>query len=239
VQDTDLNFINITYLFKFPDGTEIHFPLTIDESTLTLVDHTPDHLPKWADLDYHKCRHCPLLSDQVSHCPLTVSLVPVVKEFMEILSYDSLILKVTTAERTVVQKTTAQRALSSFMGILIAFSGCPHTEYFKPMARFHLPLASEAETIYRCTSMYLLAQYFRMREFGNCDFSLKGLEEIYTNMQKVNTSLVERLRNASKADSYVNAIIMLDMYAKAMPLVIDDSLEEIRYLFAPYLKKAD
>jgi hypothetical protein len=30
----------------------------------------------------------------------------------------------------------------------------------KPMARFHLPLASEEETIYRATTMYLLAQYF-------------------------------------------------------------------------------
>jgi hypothetical protein len=29
---------------------------------------------------------------------------------------------------------------------------------------------------------------------------------------------------------------MLDTYAKAMPYVIDDSLEEIRYLFAPYLE---
>jgi hypothetical protein len=125
------------------------------------------------------------------------------------------------------------------MGILIACSGCPLTGYFKPMARFHLPLASEAETIYRCTSMYLLAQYFRLQQHGTCDFTMKGLEQIYNNMQKVNVSLVERLRNAGRADSYVNAIIILDAYAKTMPYVIDDSLKEIRHLFAPYLNNAD
>jgi hypothetical protein len=35
----------------------------------------------------------------------------------------------------------------------------------------------------------------------------------------------------------VNAVILLDMFAKSMPLAIDDSLEEIRYLFKPYLSR--
>ena len=118
----------------------------------------------------------------------------------------------------------------------MAVSGCPHTGFFKPMARFHLPLASEEETIYRSTSMYLLAQYFRFMETGVSDFSMKGLENIYKNIQIVNTSIVDRLRGASTTDSSVNAVIILDMYARIMPFVIEDSLKDIRHLFKPYLR---
>jgi hypothetical protein len=39
-------------------------------------------------------------------------------------------------------------------------------------------------------------------------------------------------------DSSVNAIIILNMYARIMPLAIEDSLEDIRYLFKPYLMES-
>jgi hypothetical protein len=124
------------------------------------------------------------------------------------------------------------------MGLVMATSGCPHTAFFKPMARFHLPLASEEETVYRATSMYLLAQYFLKKEGQNADLELKGLREIYHNMHTVNTAIAERLRGASETDSTVNAIVLLDMYALTLPYVIDESLEEIRHLFRPFLMKS-
>ncbi len=231
-----MSHFDITYLFKLSDTSEKVFSLTLDESTLDLVNTPEVEMPFWAELDYHKCPHCPLPSKTIPHCPLTASLVPVVQEFQAILSYQSTYLQVITKERIVSQETTAQRALGSFIGIIMACSGCPHTEFFKPMARFHLPLSSEEETIYRSTSMYLLAQYFRHQENNEVDFSLDGLDQIYTHLQTVNAYLVNRLRNASKADSYVNAIIMLDMFAQLLPYVIEDSLEEIRHLFSPFLK---
>lgn len=49
----------------------------------------------------------------------------------------------------------------------------------------------------------------------------------------------ERLRAASRTDASVNAIILLDTYAKAVPMVIDADLEELRPLFAPYLSPAE
>jgi hypothetical protein len=33
-------------------------------------------------------------------------------------------------------------------------------------------------------------------------------------------------------------VIILDMYARIMPLVIEDSLEDVRYLFKPYLMES-
>lgn len=225
----------LTYFFKLADDQEEVFRLELDGKTLELIGPGNESLPEWARLDFHKCPHCPLQSDTSPYCPLAASISGVVNQFRNIISYDEIFLQVETDERVVSQKTTAQRALGSFMGVVMAVSGCPHTGYFKPMARFHLPLASEEETIYRSTSMYLLAQYFKFREEGKADFSLKGLETIYKNIQIVNTFIVNRLRGASKTDSSVNAIIMLDIYARIMPYVIEDSLEEIRYLFAHYL----
>lgn len=209
--------------------------LEYDDQTIELVNDPTGAPPDWARLEYRRCSHCLLDSARFVHCPLAAAIAAVVHRFAGILSHDEIFLQVTSDERVVSQTTTAQRALSSFMGVVMAISGCPHTAFFKPMARFHLPLASEEETIYRSTSMYLLAQYFRARQGFEVDLSLTGLEKIYRDLQIVNTALVDRLREASKADSSANAVIILDMYARIMPYVIADKLEEIRHLFAEYL----
>jgi hypothetical protein len=209
--------------------------LEFDAQSIELVANTLDTPPDWALLEHCRCPHCSLDSGRHRYCPLAAAIAGVVHRFAGILSHDQIFLQVTSEERIVSQTTTAQRALSSFMGVVMAVSGCPHTAFFKPMARFHLPLASEEETIYRSTSMYLLAQYFRARQGFEVDLSLTGLEKIYRDLQIVNTALVDRLRKASKADSSANAVIMLDMYARIMPYVIADKLEDIRHLFAEYL----
>ena len=121
------------------------------------------------------------------------------------------------------------------LGLLNAVSGCPHLAYFRPMARFHLPLASREETIYRATSMYLLAQYFRSHNDQPPDFALHGLQEIYRNVQEVNASMVQRLRHATETDYMVNAVVFLDLYAMAVQQTIVDSLDGIRHWFFPYL----
>ncbi len=227
--------ITIKYCFKFADDTQEVFHLDLDPQNYELVGNVPDNLPHWTSLDFHQCPNCPLSSSTHPNCLLTLHLVNIVRLFDRILSYDEIHVEVITEERCISQRTTAQRGISSLMGIVIATSGCPHTVFFKPMARFHLPFASEEETLYRATSMYLLAQYFLQREGKKGDFELQGLKQIYDNMQLVNTAIAVRLRAASKTDASVNAIIMLDMYAKAIPYVIEESLEEIRYLFTPYL----
>jgi hypothetical protein len=161
--------------------------------------------------------------------------IDIVDRFDHILSYDQVRLEVVMDERTVSRSITAQKGLSSLVGILITSSGCPYTKYFKPMLRFHLPLSSEAETIYRAVSMYLLAQYFIIKEGKKADFDLHGLEKIYNNMHVINVAIAERLRVASKTDALVNAIILLDMFTGTIPSVIEESLDELRYLYTPYL----
>ena len=227
--------IPIQYIFTLADGSQEIFDLRLDDRTLDLLNEIPSELPSWTRLDFHQCPHCPLTVTGHPRCPLAIRLVNIVKGFHHLSSYDPIHVEVVTAERRVLLSTTAQRAIGSLMGLIIAVSGCPHTTFFRPMARFHLPLASEDETVFRATSTYLLAQYFLNNQGEKPDFELKGLKKIYANMQIINTTIAQRLRAATETDSSVNAIILLDLYAKAMPYVIREALEEIRRLFVPFL----
>jgi hypothetical protein len=231
-----MDVLEFKYCFTLPDGSEETWNVQLDKSKINLLGDPSKHLPSWTKLDFHQCPNCPLGLDTHPNCPLSVSLVDLVTQFDRVLSYDKIHLKVITEERVIFQETTAQKGISSLMGLLMATSGCPVTSFFRPMARFHLPLASDEETIYRATSMYLLAQYFIKKEEGNADFDMIGLKKHYENIDIVNANIALRLRSAVKTDSMINALVLLDSYAKGFSsFSIDDSLEEIRYLFAPYL----
>lgn len=227
--------ISIQYIFTTANGSQEVFDLRLDNRTLDLLNDLPADLPAWTKLEFHQCPHCPLTVAEHPHCPLSIQLINIVKGFRHLSSYDPIHVEVVTAERRVSLETTAQRAIGSMMGLIIATSGCPHTAFFKPMARFHLPLANEDETMYRAAANYLLAQYFLSNQGEKPDFELKGLKKIYENMQIINNTIAQRLRAATETDSSVNAIILLDLYAKAMPYVIKEALEEIRQMFMPFL----
>jgi hypothetical protein len=231
--------IIIEYRFRFPDHTHDMFQLKIDAESLELKDNTPNDPPEWARLDYHQCPNCPLSTRIHPYCPLSLNLVGLVDFFDRIRSYDEVFVEVRTAERVISKQTSAQRGVSSLMGAVIATCGCPHTIFFKPMARFHLPFSSEEETVYRAVSMYVLAQYFMSKDGRRIDFDLKGLRKIYDNMQQVNAAIAERLREASKSDTSVNSIVLLNLFAMTLPYVIEESLEEIKYLFASYINTFD
>ena len=226
--------ITIKYYFTLPEGVREAFDVQFDAQTLELVDTILDDIPAWTQLDFHQCPNCPLTLDTHPLCPLAAHLVTIVERCESLFSYSAIQVDVMTTERFITQETTVQRGMSSLMGLVMATSGCPHMAFFKPMARFHLPFASAEETVYRATSMYLLAQYFLHKEGRHADLDLTGLEQIYQNIEVVNVAVAKRLRAATEADSAVNAIILLDIYTKAIPVVIEESLEEIRYLYAPY-----
>ncbi|KAA3628120.1 MAG: hypothetical protein DWQ09_08235 [Proteobacteria bacterium] len=227
--------IEIRYCFRLPDHSMREIALHLEPEHIQLTGHLPDQLPDWTRLDFEQCTHCPLTVDKVPHCPFAASLVGVIDISREVLSHDEVEVTVITAERAIRNRTTAQRGISAVMGLISATSGCPHTRFLKPMARYHLPFATEEETLYRAASMYLLAQYFRRLHGGNADLDLDGLAEFYRNLQAVNQSMMQRIRSASQKDAAANALVLLDLFAKAMPYSIEDSLEEVRYLFSAYL----
>ncbi len=230
-----MNTIVIQYCFRLPDNSSEDFKLELNPLSLELTGNIPTSLPTWSKLDFHQCPHCPL--DAVTHpnCPLAANIVNIVQKFDGLLSYDKIRMDVITQERRISQHTTVQKGISSMMGLVIATCGCPHASFFKAMGRFHLPLASNEETIFRATSMYLLAQYFLKMEGRHADLELEGLTKIYHNIQIVNAAIANRLRSTSMSDSSINAIIILDNFAKNLPYAIEKSLKNLRYLFSPFL----
>ncbi len=231
--------LDIQYQFRFPDGGGLDFTVSLNPYTLGQLDNTQQKPASWTALGFHQCPNCPLDAETYPHCPVAVNLVKLVNGSDNLWSYDKVHLEVATPERTVSKDTTMQAGVSSLLGLIMATSACPHVEFFKPMARFHLPLASEAETIYRATSMYLLAQYFLHKQGEEADFELVGLVEIYRNLQIINSALAARLRAASEKDAAVNAVILLDLFAKALPYTISDSLDEMRHLFTAFLANGE
>lgn len=161
-------------------------------------------------------------------------MVDLVKRFDDLLSFDKTTVLVEVDDRRIKASTSVQRAVSSLIGLLMAASGCPLTVFFKPMARFHWPLASMEETLWRAISAYLMSQYFLNLDGDTVDTQLKGLSQIYQEIQTVNVAFAQRLRHVCHYDGMVNGIILLDMFAKFMPDVIDEALAEMEHLFTLY-----
>jgi hypothetical protein len=231
--------LNFRYIFRFPDDRQKVIDLHLDAQTLELISDTSKEFPPWTDLDFHQCPNCQLTIQTNPNCPVAVHLVNPVLVFKNVVSYDEIHVDIITPERIVVKDTTAQKGISSLMGLIMATSGCTHLSYLKPMARFHLPLATAEETVYRATSMYLLAQYFLQQKGykSDADLNLEGLLEIYRNIELINKAIADRLRAIAEKDSAINALVLLDIYAKTLPHAIEDSLKDMQYLFAPYFRK--
>ena len=223
----------IRYGFQMPDRSREDFKFELSASNLELKCNLPRCLPPWTRLEFHQCPNCPLEPAGHTDCPLAANLYNIVQRFDGLSSYDEITVEVVTRQRWIVQRTTAQMGISSMMGLVIAACGCPHTAFFKPMAWFHLPLASEEETLFRATSFYMLAQYYLKKDGGAPDLEFEGLTKIYRNMQTVNCAIARRLRESTAKDSSVNAIVILDSFAQIIPFAIEASLEELRYLFSP------
>ncbi len=227
--------LHIYYRFQSSDGKEQTFNLILDAHTLAQTGPVTEPPAAWTQLEFHQCPNCPLKASEHPYCPVALNLQTLENGFADMWSYDELSMEVTMPERTVSGSTTAQKGASSLLGLMMATSGCPHTVHFKPMARFHLPLASEEDTIYRASSMYLLAQYYMNKDGQKAGLDLNGLLELYQQMRIINSSLAERLRTTSQKDTAINAVILLDLLAKTLPYCIDDNMSEIRYLFEPFL----
>jgi len=229
--------IKIEYRFDLNNGNRADFLLEFNKETMELIPQDGHEEQRWTNLDFEKCKHCPLSKETSPQCPAAASLVGIIGHFDNILSYDEIDLEVVLTDRSVKQRTSAQEALSSLFGLLISSSGCPHTAFFKVMARHHLPLSNHEETLCRASSLYLLGQYLLSKSDQDNEFGLDGLQKIYENMQIVNRSVVNRLRSAVKTDATLNAVVLLDGYAQSLPMAIEDSLGDLDEIFGPFFEQ--
>lgn len=230
-----MNASRIVYRFRVPKQPEYVFALQLDADTSAIVDALPEDPPYWTALEFHQCSNCPLKVEDSPHCPAALRLAAVGARCGNLVSFDQIEVSVEMAERTITAHTTAQQALASLIGLIMASSGCPRTSVFRPMARFHLPFANESETAYRVASMYLLAQHYAERDGRATDLELKDLALVYRGVHLVNRGMVRRLRAATREDAVVNAIVLLDVYTSLVPAALDELLSELRPSFEPLL----
>ncbi|MBJ7312138.1 DUF6901 family protein [Rugamonas sp. CCM 8940] len=223
---------NVLYHFRFADGRSA----ALGNAKRPAADAAT--LPDWTRLDFHQCPNCPLTPHSTPHCPMAADLVELVQTAGALSSYEEVEVRVETAERNVDKRTTVQRAAGALMGLLAAGSDCPHVAFLKPMAHFHLPFATAEENLYRVVSSYLLAQYLRQQAGLEADWALAGLKRSSEAMQVVNAAMAERLRAAARKDGAINALVLLDLLAKALPYSIDEQMAEIKILFAAQLDGA-
>ncbi|WP_297528303.1 DUF6901 family protein [Thiohalobacter sp.] len=235
---TDRRTRTLVYRMTAPEQAPIEIPLVLDAETL-LLQRPEGPLPEWARLENRQCSHCPLQADAHPFCPLAAALAGPIEECSACASAERVALEVETPERRICAEVSPQRALSSLFGLIMPTSGCPHLRHFRPMARFHLPLATAEETVYRATGMYLLAQYFARKRGGKFDFELMGLDAIYRLAHKTNREFARRIRHASEDSAAIRALLILDIFTIALPNAIGEMLSGLEPLFAPLAEDVD
>jgi hypothetical protein len=230
---SDDRVFEIRYEFALDDGTQSTFELRLDPRTLERVDPELEDAsaPEWTRLAHQKCDVCPLREGDSPRCPAAMRLVPLVSSFSEALSHDRALVRVRLPEREVVKETTVKEGLGSLIGAYMATSGCPILARLRPMVRFHLPFATRLETLFRMAAAYLFQQYFAAQDGARADWGLEGLAETYALVARMNRAFAKRLRVAVTKDAHVNALVQLDLFAKAFPESIEEQLDELRFLF--------
>ncbi|MCC7405186.1 MAG: hypothetical protein IT288_12375 [Bdellovibrionales bacterium] len=224
--------IDFNYKFEFSDMYPLEFHVCLDQKSGKL--QFPPNLENedWTKLDFQKCGHCPLKSQDQPNCPVAVGLGHLVQSFGEMKSFWKTHITVTTSERTYVKDTDVQTGLFSLFGLIMASSGCPHLDFLRPMARYHLPFSSMDETLVRVASMYLLKQYFNAKSGQPTDMELKKLDELYKNVTKVNQGILARIRQVGRGDSKANAVLILDSFAFLFSSELSNDLSSVRETFA-------
>jgi len=226
----------VQYKLVFADATEKVLDLHLRTDNLTPVAWLPAKPPEWAALDNHKCSNCTLSSDKHAYCPAALNLSRLVEECNDLDLLDTVKLVVKTADRVVVVSATVQKALSSFIGLLMATSDCPPASYFRPVARFHLPLANEAETIFRAVSFFALGQFMRRQAGQEGEADIKGLFEIYASLEVVNAGLSARLKTAGLDGAIAKSLMEWDVFSGMFPMRAEEVMDKMRPLFSAYLQ---
>ena len=220
--------LRIRYRFDLPDGSQKLLDLNFNAADFRLANAAPANPPFWTELKFSQCANCPLNAADHPHCPAALHMAPAVESLKALVSFDTVGVTVIQAERTIHAELSAQQAMSSVLGLIMATSGCPWTDRLRPMARFHLPFASEAETVYRSVCMFLLAREL-VGAGGAGGFAT--LEKLYENLHAVNRDMARRLGAATRTDPARNAIALLDSYTTLLPAALESSLEELKPLF--------
>ena len=146
---------SVTYFFEFEKGISWKYELSFDDAQ-RYIPPAAGTAKSWTALEFNKCPHCPLKKDTSPQCPVARNLDQIVEDSKTAISFTRAKVTVTTPERAYAKECAAQDGLRSLFGLLMASSGCPHLDWLRPLARYHLPFASADENLFRVLSLQLV-----------------------------------------------------------------------------------
>lgn len=222
----------INYRFCFETGEEKNFKLEIDNETLSLLTNFGMEKPDWTAVEKIGCSSC---TGGETHCRLAMTIGFFIRQFDNIPSYQKVKIYVETENRTYFKETSVQAGVGGIFGILMSTSGCPILGKLKPMVRYHLPFADIEETEYRVFSMYMLAQYFKMKKGLKPDLEMVHLKSTYDEIRKINQKIAKAIADLEKMDTSINAVVALNNYADSVTFSLEDKLEGIEKLFENWM----
>ncbi|MEW6653227.1 MAG: hypothetical protein AB1394_07130 [Bacteroidota bacterium] len=229
-------FETINFRFVFHDQSEKLFAIEINSDTYQIILPENISAPDWTLL---KNILCPM-QDCVHNnfCPLAYQLDKVIKMFDGIPSYENVTVHVETLNRTYSKQTSVQSGAGSLIGILMTTSGCYVLDKLRPMVRFHLPFATLDETEYRTFSMFLFAQFLRLRNGLEPVWKMNSLGTLYEDIMKINKNLAQRIGKLEKLDASINAVTILNNFAFSVLYSIEDEdFSKFEKLFESWLDK--
>ena len=220
---------SITYLFEFQDGSSWKYELSFDAEQRYSAAPAGEVRP-WTALEFNKCPHCPLKKSEHPQCPVARNIDRIVEDSKATISWTKSKVTVVTPERTVFKECATQDGLRSLFGLLMACSGCPHLDWMRPLARYHLPFANADESLFRILSLQLVEDFL-----NHGDSTMKGSEhrllDRYKAVETVNHTFMKRIRSYVEADANKNAIAALDIFVQMFTLQLESNFSSLRMLF--------
>ncbi len=210
----------IIYLFRLESGAGHRFDVEFDRPP------AGGALPEWTRLEVDKCPHCPLPDAPGARCPAAADLVPVMEKFSALTSIDRVNVHVVTPEYEARKHTDTQTALRALMGLILATGACPILGRMRPLAHMHMPFATGTETVYRIVSMHLMGCFLRGEPA-----SLDGLDEFFSDIDRVNRAFFARLNHAVQRDAGINALLSLQAHSVLASMSLKPEIENIRAWF--------
>jgi hypothetical protein len=224
----------IRYTFQLDAANSVKFE--VEEESDTSLETSLDPVPEWMKLESFRCEHCSLAPGSRKTCPAALSIQPVIDAFSKCLSFETVQAVVESRDLKVQGEMSAQKAVRSLLGLLMALSACPTMRKLRPMAHFHLPFGSKEHTAFRFLGTYLMAQHLRLQAGESPDWELTGLQELIREIHKTNKNMADRIRAAAELDAVVNSLVFLDALAMSLEHEIETSLKQIKPLFAGYFE---
>lgn len=191
----------IEYDIRLPDGRS--FTCGIKEHREAREEAI--EAASWTQLDFFPCRHCPLKSEKVSHCPLALDVHETAHAFKSLPTKTKVDVIVKTKERWYFKNLPIEEAMESFLSLLMTTSGCPKLRGGSWQRSFHIPFLNAME------QGFINLAHCSLQMFERSDQVPKDLVSQILKDQKdrerIKKDFAERLQEGAQQDKTLAAVL--------------------------------